>query len=492
MLSVLLLVLAQSKHPCQPCHAQIVASYQKTAMARSSAADSPRLKAAAAFLEPVTQTTVAVSPTLELRFNKEGQFDGSRQLKWVIGSGRVGHSLLFQQGNRLFQSPVSFYSQSGQWQLSPGFERRPQWDLTRAVEPSCLNCHTTRFNPASLQLTPGIDCERCHGDGRPHIASSGKAKIIHPGKLPPHERDSICAQCHLTGVARVARLRPNQDSYLPGRKLSDYSAIFVEPPSSPEAAIGVTSHFEKLALSKCTISTGESFTCTTCHDPHSEPNDAAAWFNAKCQSCHAQKPCRQSAQTDCIHCHMPKGAGRGVDHSSYTDHSIPRDGVSRKPANPTFASFFPNAANPRDTGLALAILNRLSQAQPLLEKAVQTNPTDLAALSQLAQIHDRQGREAEAQPLYEAILRLDPSHPTAATNLAVIHIKAGRAEQAIQLWRVALRSNPAQTGVRMNLAQALFRLGRKQEAAQEIEQALIYDPDQPAARRLLRSLRPGN
>ena len=291
------------------------------------------------------------------------------------------------------------------------------------------------------------------------------------------------------GVARVARFRPPNDSYIPGRKLSDYSAIFVEKRTQTSEAIGVTSHFEKLAASKCAISSGDKFTCTTCHDPHSEPSNAAAHFNPKCQSCHQQKPCQQTADLDCIKCHMPKAAGRGVDHSSYTDHSIRVSTTSEVPAPEGLVGLFPNGANSRDRGLALATLSRFESAQALLEAAVQTNPIDIAALVQLAQIYDRQGRESAAQPLYEAILKLDPNHPTAATNLAVIRVKGGRSNEAIQLWRTALKSNPAQTGVRMNVAQALFRQGKRKEAATEIETALRYDPDQPAARRLLQQLR---
>jgi Flp pilus assembly protein TadD len=187
---------------------------------------------------------------------------------------------------------------------------------------------------------------------------------------------------------------------------------------------------------------------------------------------------------------MPKAAGRGVDHSSYTNHSIPRDKSPREPATKALTPVWPNATTDRDLGLAQAILNRFEQAQPLLEAAAKTSPKDITVLSQLAQIHDRQGREAAALPLYEAILKLDPNHPTASTNLAVIRAKSGRLDEAISLWRTALKSNPAQTGVRMNLAQALLRQGNRTAAIEEIKTALSFDPDQPAARRILNQLNP--
>ena len=486
-----LLLLAQVQNPCQPCHPQIVASYAKTAMARTSAKSSSILRPAKPFLEPVTQTTFSVSPTLELQFNKQDALEGKRQLDWVIGSGRVGHSLLFTQGNRLFQAPLSYYTEAATWQLSPGFQRRPQLDLTRVVEPGCLNCHTSSFNPATLAIEPGISCERCHGHSPQHIATAGKVAALNPKKLPAHERDSVCAQCHLTGSARVAKFRPSGDNYQPGKKLSDYSAIFVGGKAEASSTIGVTSHYENLALSRCKIASGDKLSCTTCHDPHSEPNNASAFFNAKCQSCHQEKPCKSAPKGDCIQCHMPKAAGRGVDHSSYTNHAIPRLPNEAKPAtSSTLTSFWQNETNPRDLALAYAVTGNPNEARPLLEAASKANPRDIQVLSQLAQIHDREGREDLARPLYESILKLDPNNSTACTNLAVILVKAGNANEAILLWRKALKANPAQTGVRMNLAQALFRQGNRAAAIVEIEEALKFDPDQPAARRLLNQIKP--
>lgn len=481
---------------CARCHADIVRSYSTTAMARTSAkvkpADHPPSKP---FLDPTTQTTFSVTQSpqsLLLHFEKGPDITGTRPLEYFLGSGRVGRSYLFRMDGRLFQAPISYYSTAAHWQLSPGFDRRNSLDLTRAVEPSCLNCHSSNFNAATLSMDPGISCERCHGDAKQHLATLGKSSMINPKKLPPHERDSICAQCHLTGVARVAKFRTDNATYIPGKKLSDFSALFVWD-QAESTTLGVTSHFEKLAASRCKITSGDKLSCTTCHDPHSEPQPqkVASYFNDKCQSCHATKPCPQAPKGDCIGCHMPKAKGGVVDHSSYTDHSIPRTTSIKPQANPTgLLSFWPNTTSERDLALAYSIVGKFDQAQPLLEAAAKSNPNDTTVLSQLAQIHDRQGREDLAQPLYEAILKKDPNNATAAINLAVIRIKAGRTDEAIALWRRALKVNPAQTGTRMNLAQALFRQGNKAAAAAEIELALKYDPDQPAARRLLNQFRP--
>ena len=69
------------------------------------------------------------------------------------------------------------------------------------------------------------------------------ADIVNPAKLPAPERDSICAQCHLTGAARVARFGARK--YQPGGKLADSVAVFVWSGAASETSS--TSHYERLA-----------------------------------------------------------------------------------------------------------------------------------------------------------------------------------------------------------------------------------------------------
>ncbi len=482
-------------HACAACHSTIVQAYAKTPMALSSGKVlSPAHQAQPAFVDNLTGTHFSVKrlgPKLLLEFSKPDQFSGTRALEWFIGSGRVGRSYLFRLDAKFFQSPLSFYSAPGRWQLSPGFDKAPRLDLTRAVEPACLQCHASNITATSMDA--GVSCERCHGPGAEHIklmstqtrralTSNG---IVNPRKLPAEERDGVCAQCHLTGAARVARYRADGATYSPGKKLADFSAAFVWDAPASSAPLGVTSHFEKLSASSCKLPQGESLTCTTCHNPHAAASSAT--YNQRCQSCHVSKPCLTAPAGDCVSCHMPKGAARGVDHSSYTDHSIPR---RPRPAGPAalerLRAFWPGEPSARDFGLAYAIVNRIESAKRLLSESL--NASDVAAMAQLAQVHDREGREAEARPLYEAVLRLDPRNASAATNLAVIRIKAGDAVGAIELWRAALAVNPALTGARMNLAMALYAQGDRPAAMIEIQAALRYDPDQPSAARLLKQL----
>jgi len=174
----------------------------------------------------------------------------------------------------------------------------------------------------------GIGCERCRGAGDAHAASG--AHIVNPAKLAPDRRDSICAQCHLSGEMRVFRAGASWNSYHPGDRLSDSLTVFVRSGVTP--GMRVTSHFEKLAQSACKRAAGDKLWCGSCHDPHSVPAaaDRAAWFRTKCLSCHAPNACtempvnRARRQDDCIACHMPKSAVNDAQDVVYTDHSIPR------------------------------------------------------------------------------------------------------------------------------------------------------------------------
>ena len=146
------------------------------------------------------------------------RIQGSRSLEYFVGSGTVGRSYLFSIDGFLYQAPVSYYSAAQRWDLSPGYQNYDRLHLTRPVEPVCLRCHASRLQPLAGTLNGfadpaflegGIGCERCHGSGEEHIAKIKTGKIeggpgvVNPRKLSPERRDSVCAQCHLTGVARI-------------------------------------------------------------------------------------------------------------------------------------------------------------------------------------------------------------------------------------------------------------------------------------------------
>lgn len=266
----------------------------------------------------------------EMTENKEGHFETAvgelgpfqkvtrtERIDIVIGSGRKGQTYLFSRGNRLFELPVSYWTQLDSWIISPGYgDDAP--DFHRGVLPRCLECHVGRFealpdsdnsyNPGSLVL--GITCERCHGPGRDHVllrrSKTGTLRkaqdpIVNPASLPRDRQIDICGSCH-SGQGHP--LAPAL-SFTPGKVLRDYVRI----PDQPNVSIDVHDNQTRLlARSRCFQ--GSTMTCATCHDVHRRQRDAAS-FSPHCLTCHKDKDCGKFKElgtritSDCVDCHMP-------------------------------------------------------------------------------------------------------------------------------------------------------------------------------------------
>ena len=178
---------------CAGCHADIYRKYMATGMARSSgrvgAGGFAEQFTAASFQDPKTGASYRITKTKDayrMEFARPTTgVRGERDLRWFIGSGRVGRSYVFSVDNFLFQAPVSYYSSPASWNLSPGYSGKSSLDLAKPVEEPCLTCHSSRIqlveNTQNRYLDPpfledGIGCERCHGDGKRHIAAMRSGK----------------------------------------------------------------------------------------------------------------------------------------------------------------------------------------------------------------------------------------------------------------------------------------------------------------------------
>ena len=354
-----------------------------------------------------------------------------------------------------------------------------------------MQCHTSR--PQALApnrfadppfLEGGVSCERCHGPGQTHVLRmsakqrTGPRGILNPAKLDAARRDSVCAQCHLTGAARIARA--GHPRYRVGDLLSDSVAVFVWEGATGGAA-AATSHYEKLEQSKCKQASGVKLWCATCHDPHVTVPVAkrAEHYRQACLSCHATKPCTGDGGAGCASCHMPNRQTRSVDHPAYTDHSIARrpGATAAAPDERRLTDFWKGSLRERDLALGYAVVAPTEptvrpRALALLEKSAAALPNDVAILVQLAQFYDRLGREEPAMALCERILALDPAQTGTAVNLGIYRMKR----------------SPGLTGARMNLAVAHYRAGNLAVAEANLRKALDYEPDLESARTMLAQL----
>ncbi|MBV8630333.1 MAG: hypothetical protein JOZ83_05375 [Silvibacterium sp.] len=242
----------------------------------------------------------------------------------VTGSGVRGVTYLYWKGDRLYELPVSYWTDGYRWINSPGYDNGTA-KFSRPINPGCLECHASYIRPLSTDpltnsyerdsLVPGISCETCHGPGAEHVArqkaataaTQGQA-ILNPAKFSRDRQVDLCALCH-NGIQRQALAQAF--SYVPGEPLANYFKPLPPDPSSP-AAEHPDVHGNQVGLlerSRCYHSS-PNMTCSTCHDVHA-PEHPAAWYSAKCLTCHQWQSCAMAKTmghriaANCIDCHMP-------------------------------------------------------------------------------------------------------------------------------------------------------------------------------------------
>jgi hypothetical protein len=245
----------------------------------------------------------------------------SERIDLVTGSGARGQTYLYWLGDKLFELPVSYWSDGHQWINSPGYVDGTV-DFSRQIHPGCLECHASYIRPLSPDpltnryekstLVTGISCETCHGPAaehvarftRPKTAGSGETAILNPAKLSRDLQVDSCAYCH-SGIQRVA-VGP-AFSFTPGKPLSEYFKAFpqdtAEHPDVHGNQVGL------LKRSRCYQSSAE-MSCSTCHNTHA-PEQAASSYSSRCLQCHQWTSCPVSKKlghaiaNNCIDCHMP-------------------------------------------------------------------------------------------------------------------------------------------------------------------------------------------
>ena len=473
------------------------------------------------FSDARSSYTYSVSPTRDsflLTIGKTGSANQeiTRRLAYFIGSGAVARSYLIDVDGFLYEAPAAYYSASRKWSFAPGYERYSYPFLARAVPPGCLECHASGVMPvAGTQngyerppfLEGGVGCERCHGPGLAHIRSAKAADIVNPAKLDSSRRDSVCDQCHLSGDVRIQRAGAAAE-FQAGETFSDWAAVFARDTGS--AQMTVTSHAANLAQSACKRASGNRLWCGSCHDAHSTPSNPAEWFRAKCLACHSESACKEKSATraavadSCITCHMPRRPVTDAQHVVYTDHSIRRRPaiLQNKPNHADDQAGAPlvvlnmDTADPRDLGLAYAVLAAREQSPAYRERAfellrgiLQNKPNDAQVLSYLADLYRSRSDHGEAIRLYQRLLRAAPGESSAPAALGAYAMERGDYDEAIRLWTRALRISPALLLVRANLAVALIRTGRRDEARTILEKALEFNPEFPAALKLLAGIK---
>ena len=474
---------------CTVCHPSEVQGFARSAMAHA-------LRRARN--EP-DGTVTAHGSTIKMHSSAAGFYQSwenggdksEYRVDYVIGSGEHASGYLVDIGDHLFQSPVAYYKSRRAYDLAPGYENQPDPDFTRPIAEECLLCHSGNALHVSGTLNQyrspvfareSITCERCHGPVERHLADPRAGTIVNPSKLEPAARDSVCEQCHLFGVARVANPGKKISDFIPGRPLEETFTIYrnVMPTGAPSGDFKVISHVEQLALSACARNSGGRLWCVTCHNPHEKLEQSVEYYRARCLSCHtANFPTVHPAKdSDCLGCHMPRREAKDGGHTVFTDHRIqrvpdtPRDLPSdssisawRKPApelqkrnlgiayidvgmqrhsapfviqgyrdlTEVQGQFTNDGEFFKWIGEALLLAKQTSDAKLAFDRALQLDPNSALTEASAASPYIQEGDDTDAIAHLERAVKLDPLFLPATSTLIGLYEKEGKGAEAAEL-----------------------------------------------------------
>ena len=539
---------------CADCHVRIARSFAQASMGHSLVAISPRLLTTlslpATYTDPNTHHSYSVYAQDGKLWQSEsesdadspdkGVFRSTHEIRWIIGTGENGLGGLLTRGGYLFQAPLSYYRQAGQWRLSPGYEHA-DYGFNRILQPGCIYCHSGRPQPIAgfdgKYAEPpfshlSVGCENCHGPGSAHVAAMDHgqrsrghdATIVNPAKLTRELSDDICMSCHEIGDARVLEQGRTYQDFRPGEPLRQTVAVFnvaatrEHPPDTDHLE-----HYASMTLSKCYRASlakpaAQQMRCITCHDPHVEPTqaEAPAYFNSKCMQCHTQASCtapvalrRATMPADnCIGCHMPRRPIAAISHTSATNHRIlarPDEALpdaayrQASPRMPSLVEMDADAQHPvpqlRTRMLAYRLmLDKQPGDKPsgfdadwraALVKLEQTDPEDAQVQTNLGHRDLLDQQYAKAITHLKHALALDEHQPDAWVDLSSAQAKSGDSAAAIQSAQQAVTLAPYAAPLQKTLIARLIDAQQYPQAVAAMQQYLTLFPEDDFIRKAL-------
>ena len=534
---------------CAECHRAIYSEFSQTDMGRSMSLVSPRL------LQTFPNSGHIFDAKLNRHFDvfvnggnlyqddyetgadSKELFRDTQRVEWIVGSGANGFGAIVRRGDYLFEAPLSFYSKTQRWALSPGYETY-DYGFSRPILPGCIVCHSGRPQPVDNGngrfLDPpfkdlSIGCENCHGPGASHVLEmreigpspdGATRSIVNPSKLPSWVADNICVSCHQTGDARVLEPGRNYQDFRPGSALDDTIAILMVPPrrdSPPQNDL--LQHYFSMTLSKCYEKSEGRLSCITCHDPHVQPakQEASMYFRLKCLTCHTEKSCavpltirqRKNPPDDCSGCHMPKRDVKEISHSMLTNHRIIRESGEPFPdrafhmTTPALPDLVHLSAIPGQKDVPLPSITllqaygQLISAHPeyreryfaLAEKLRRSAPEDISVLEALAysaiQNKSNEGT-AEAIEYLNRAIDAGSTSPADFEQCGSLLMSAGRQPAAADLLRRGIEIIPHDGELYRLLGASYLSQNKIREASEVLKHASEIFPENLAIRALLR------
>jgi tetratricopeptide (TPR) repeat protein len=119
----------------------------------------------------------------------------------------------------------------------------------------------------------------------------------------------------------------------------------------------------------------------------------------------------------------------------------------------------------------------LERAREALQRALETDPNDSAALVDLGYLALGAGNADEATDLFRQALEREPGNIDALRAIATIHGRSGRAEDAFDAASAVADAQPEDPLAVLELAELALDLGRLDEAAAAFQRLRTVDDD---------------
>lgn len=120
---------------------------------------------------------------------------------------------------------------------------------------------------------------------------------------------------------------------------------------------------------------------------------------------------------------------------------------------------------------------RLGEAASRLHAGLALDPSNVRALTTLANVSLRLGRTIEVEPLVNQALQLDPQSAVAYFVLGELRMKQGKREEAIAYYQRALGIEPGNVDIHLRLGIAYYRMKKPGDALAEFREAVRLAPN---------------
>lgn len=538
---------------CRSCHNEIHETFIHTGMGRSFDRATPEKSDASFgphalvydhdndfFYFPYFQDSALYIREFRLE-NGDTVHQRTERVAYIVGSGQHTNSHILDINGYIYQAPITFYTQKGEWDLAPGYRDGENLRFSRLLSSECITCHNHYPEPVEGSLNKfsfmpsGIECERCHGPGEIHTRERLTGSVVDTSRHPDYtivnprrlERDlqmDICQRCHLQGVAVLNEGKTFYD-FKPGMRLSEVMNVFLPRFTTSHERFIMASQADRLRMSPCYLKSDMS--CITCHNPHhSVALTDDAHYNDICLNCHGkprESVCsapmaeRAREEDNCVACHMPRSGSTDIPHVSITDHNIRKDMrreiQTEAPAFLGLDILTKKDASPLEMAQGyIALYEKYLQAPFLLDSAkvflTRSQEPEEKSFSTRVHYHFIRGdygeltrlarQSAAADPwtayrlgeglyqekdytralrFFEQAVEGMPYNLEFLEKLGVAQVAMSQWAKAEQTYRGILRENPKEAMALCNLGFALVAQNRLDEGEACYDQALALDPD---------------